>query len=128
MVYRPDPEKTDPKVLRRLALEEKIVEAIVDRLLEVGFELSVDDGGDEMAIERSRDKAAIMEALINTDEDRLHALVPRGGRMGNLRGGWVLFVYGNDGYDVVCDYTTGLEHRLKPVFDMVDRLERGQAA
>jgi hypothetical protein len=30
---------------------------------------------------------------------------------------WVRFVYGNDGYDVISDYTTSLEAVLAPIND-----------
>ena len=39
--------------------------------------------------------------------------------------GWVRFVFGNSGYDVINDYSTNLEKFLKPVFEIADKLENG---
>ena len=30
---------------------------------------------------------------------------------------WVWFVYGNDGWDVVCDYTINLESIIDPIIE-----------
>jgi len=39
-----------------------------------------------------------------------------------VRKGWVRFVYGNDGWDVMNDYTTNLEDTLKDVNAFADSL------
>ncbi len=39
--------------------------------------------------------------------------------------GWVRFIYGNDGWDVISDYTTNLEPVMKLVQPLIDRLENG---
>lgn len=88
------------------AMEAAIVRNAVYELLDHGFTLSVDDGGDDYAINRSSDPDAVLAALMNTDEDRLMA------RAGDMIKGWVHFVYGNDGHDVICDMTVSLEPYL----------------
>ena len=87
-------------------MEAAIVRNAVHELLDHGFTLAVDDGGDDYAINRSSDPEAVLEALMNTDEDRLMA------RAGDTIKGWVHFVYGNDGHDVICDMTVSLEPYL----------------
>lgn len=87
-------------------IEERIVRNAVHELLDQGFTLSVDNGGDDYEIDRSRDAEAVIAELMNTDEDRLLA------RAGDTIKGWVHFVYGNDGYDVICDMTVSLEPYL----------------
>ena len=87
-------------------MEAAIVRNAVHELLDHGFTLSVDTGGDDYEIDRSVDPDAVMAELMNTDEDRLLA------RAGESIKGWVHFVYGNDGHDVICDMTVSLEPYL----------------
>ena len=87
-------------------IEERIVRNAVHELLDHGFTLSVDNGGDDYEIDRSVDAEAVIAELMNTDEDRLLA------RTGDSIKGWVHFVYGNGGYDVICDMTVSLEPYL----------------
>lgn len=37
--------------------------------------------------------------------------------------GWVRFVYGNDGHDVISDYTTNLESVLEPINAYAESLD-----
>ena len=87
-------------------MEAAIVRNAVHELLDHGFTLSVDNGGDDYEIDRSTDAEAVIAQLGNTDEDRLLA------RTGDKIKGWVHFVYGNDGHDVICDMTVSLEPYL----------------
>lgn len=87
-------------------MEAAIVRNAVHELLDHGFTLSVDTGGEDYEIDRSVDPDAVIAELMNTDEDRLLA------RAGESIKGWVHFVYGNDGYDVICDMTVSLEPYL----------------
>ena len=87
-------------------MEAAIVRNAVHELLDHGFTLSVDNGGDDYEIDRSVDAEAVIAELMNTDEDRLMA------RTGHVIKGWVHFVYGNGGYDVICDMTVSLEPYL----------------
>ena len=87
-------------------MEAAIVRNAVHELLDHGFTLSVDTGGEDYEIDRSVDAEAVIAELMNTDEDRLLA------RTGDKIKGWVHFVYGNDGYDVICDMTVSLEPYL----------------
>lgn len=90
-------------------LERRIVRRVVTDMLAAGYSISVDNGGDEWEIKRSTDQKAIMKACMASDEDWMYFY------KGNFRKGWVRFVYGNSGYDVICDYTTSLEENLKAV-------------
>lgn len=87
-------------------MEAAIVRNAVHELLDHGFTLSVDNGGDDYEIDRSIDAEAVIAELGHTDEDRLLA------RTGDVIKGWVHFVYGNDGHDVICDMTVSLEPYL----------------
>lgn len=87
----------------RQEVERKIATAAVKSLLAAGFALSVDNGGDEHEIDHSIDENAILAAMFLCDEDRLHVQTK------DSSIGWVYFVYGNDGWDVISDYTVNLE-------------------
>ena len=100
-------------VKMRQEVERKIADAAVKSLLAAGFVISVDNGGDEYELAHSTDKDAILKAMFLADEDRLFvepSSTVKGTRRGNSPWfGWVYFVYGNDGWDVISDYTINLE-------------------
>jgi hypothetical protein len=91
----------------------------IKAFLDAGYKLSVFDG-EEVTLKRSTDAEAIFKALRTTDDDYL--FVHRGEE--KPRCGWVRFVYGNDGYDVISDYTVNLEDVLSPVNDYAGTLEQ----
>lgn len=102
-------------------MEMDIAKRVVDGLLAAGYEVSVDDS-EEIVLHRSRDAAAILAAMRSTDEDYLLAR-PAGHPEARAR--VVRFVYGNDGWDVVCDYHTSLEPVMAPINEYADRLADG---
>lgn len=105
-----------PEVRRRQRVERAIVQRVVKDALAAGYALDVDDGGDEPAVKGATTLKAAMDALMNTDDDRL--ILRRGkGR------GWVRFVYGNGGWDVISDYTTNLDDLLARANALAERLE-----
>ena len=105
---------TDPGVRERVAIERRIVTALIDRALAEGYELSVDDGEEQYAWTRDRDE--VIADIMNTDEDRLY--LRKDGHTA-----WVFLVYGNSGWDVICDYHTRLEALLEPINTLTDNLE-----
>ena len=90
----------------RIAIEKRIVHRVVKDALRAGYSVSVFDG-EEFTLNHSTDSKTILAALMTTDEDtiRLHD------KDGNYQGA-VFFVYGNDGYDVIADYSVALEEFL----------------
>lgn len=105
----------------RIRLEEKIAARVVRTFLRAGHMISVCDG-EEYPIKRATDEAAILAAMFSTDVDRL--LVRKvGAERGAPPLGWVLFVYGNDGVDVISDYTESLEPLMRGINEWVDTLE-----
>lgn len=89
-------------VKMRQEVERKIAEALVKSALAEGYIISVYNGDDETSPFRTCEK--VISHMFATDEDRLY-LWKDGKRFG-----WVFFVYGNDGWDVISDYTVNLEH------------------
>ncbi|HGC8067002.1 TPA: hypothetical protein ACI1IR_004362 [Yersinia enterocolitica] len=105
----------------RLKIERRIAKAAVKGLIEAGYTVSVFDG-EETTLTDSTDAKAIEAAMFTTDEDRLHVT-----RVTDGQKGWVLFIYGNDGYDVIADNTVNIEDALKAASDLGDQLEREYA-
>lgn len=91
----------------RQELERRIVTAAVHQLLAAGFFIDVNNGEEDVVV-GGRDESAIMAAFFSTDDDTLSAYRPQ-----DLGGtGWVHFIYGNDGYDVIHDHTVNLSPYL----------------
>ena len=108
-----------PEVAARQRIERAIVRRVVKDALTAGYRLDVYDGGDEPAVAGARTLKAAMDALLNTDEDQLVLRHPEG------RSGWVRFVYGNGGWDVISDYSAvdHIETLLAGANALAERLE-----
>ncbi len=111
--------------LRQL-IERRILLSVVRECLRLGYALNVDNGGDDFELPApTTDRKTIMAACIAADEDRLYVYQPR--REGDkvLEQwkclGWVLFVYGNDGFDVISDFTTNLGVALGPATALAEK-------
>lgn len=124
---------TQPKGCRtcaRIAVERRIVRKVVDDLLAKGYALATDQGDHRFYGEcnPSRDRAVILHELMQVDEEHLGVFDAKdatGVERVCQPFGWIYFVYGNDGYDVISDYTTNLEDQLKDVNAMAERLGEG---
>lgn len=92
-------------VVMRQEVERKIAEAVITDALAAGYSLNVHNGGDGPELPApTTDKAAVLDAMFATDDESLQFYKD------DKRVGWVWFVYGNSGWDVIADYTTKLEH------------------
>lgn len=90
--------------------EEKIAQAVVNKLLASGYSVGINDG-EVITVKRSTDTKEIFAAMRTTDEDYVLAYDGDGKNKG-----WVRLVYGN-GEDVLTDYTTNLEKEMSEVMD-----------
>lgn len=104
-------------VVMRREVEEKIVGAFVDAALKAGYRLAVslERGYDvEEMLLGSTDRAKIMEEAFAGDECHIFLQSAKGdplvlgGRV--ISEGWVYCVFGNDGWDVISDYTVNLDN------------------
>lgn len=109
-------------VRARQAIEKRIAVAAIDQLLAAGFSLGVYDG-EEITIHHSKDKKAIVKALFTTDEDRIFVYFDDTNPNDTRPNAWVYLVYGNDGYDVISDYTVNLEEHLTAARALADEIE-----
>lgn len=96
----------NPKVAARQMVERKIAKLTIEVLLKAGFSLGVNDG-EEQVLSFSKDAREVFEAMFTTDEDLLLIFEPaRDPNDADKRPDmWVRFVYGNDGWDVIADYS-----------------------
>ncbi|EAQ9154334.1 hypothetical protein MC126_004506 [Salmonella enterica] len=110
------------KVELRQKIERAIAREAIKGLLADDFKISVFDG-EQTTLKDSTDAAAIEAAMFTTDEDQLHVSHQHVDEKG-----WVLFIYGNDGHDVIADHTTNLEMSLKGAAELADKIADEDAA
>lgn len=109
-------------VCQRRLVEFKILMRAVMALLANGYALNTDNGGEERCpATPTTVLAELLPELMETDDEFLCAY--RVDRSQDTPEGWVRFVYGNDGYDVISDYTTNLETFLAPVNAFADEMD-----
>jgi len=84
-------------------METDIIKAFVNAALARNYVLSVYDGG-EWVVRKSDDLDTIMAALFSTDGDRINVWT-----RGDVKIGWVEFIYGNSGWDVIHNNSVGAE-------------------
>lgn len=116
---QPGPDARYCSTCQRIATEGKIARRTIRAIIKAGYCVSVFDG-EEITLKRSTAGRAILNAMFTTDEDYLF-VYPREPKAPRL--GWVFFVYGNDGWDVVSDYTTNLEEVMRPVLDYAETFD-----
>jgi len=85
----------------------KIDRAISGKLVELaiakGYSLTVRTNDDDAHnVIKSRDPKVILDELHSVDDERLYVHDANGKRLG-----WIYFVFGESGWDVICDHTTG---------------------
>lgn len=105
-------------ICQRIDVERRIVEKVVDTLLSRGWRLNLMNGGEGYELpEWTSDRATILAVMMETNDEYLHA------RKVGHRLQYVFFVYGNSGYDVVSDYTIGLDIEMEIVNNFADTFE-----
>jgi hypothetical protein len=109
------------QIERRQNLERRILRQVIADALRLGYVLTVHDG-EEVTLRRSADAAAVMAALMTTDEDYLH-LHKFDASGAQAEHGWVRLVYGNDGWDVICDYSVNIEAAVAGASALAEKLE-----
>jgi hypothetical protein len=108
-------------VKSRQRIEHTIARKVVSALLLADYAISVDNG-DELVLQApSLKKAKIMKALGSTDEDTLFVY----GKNRQILG-LICFVYGNDGYDLISDWTScdQLNSIIEPILEEIESWQR----
>lgn len=114
-----------PGVRGRALIELQVVNALIKAASHAGFRLQIEDE-DESPLQPAAfyagngsycaDVDRFKAALFNGDDVTL--LVFNGNRPQAF--GWIRLVFGNDGWDLVSDYSTNLETFLEPVQAVAD--------
>jgi len=86
----------------RQQAEKDIAMAFVRSAIEAGYTVGVDCDDEELCAP-TRDAKEIEKNLMQCDDE--HLFVYKDGK----QIGWVWLIYGNEGWDVISDYTTNLE-------------------
>jgi hypothetical protein len=116
-------ERGDKHTAKRIKTEGTIAAALIDALLERGAVLNLNDdshGNGDWTVENCTDKATVIQAMFTTDGDLLEAHDASGEGLG-----WFMFIYGNDGWDVISDYTANAfsEEVFEAIRPVIDRAE-----
>lgn len=109
------PAEMPMSAVERKQIETKVITVFIEDALAAGFKLGVHDG-EELVLRDSTDKEAVLAALFSVDEERLIVY------SGLKRHGTVFLVHGNDGWDVIADYSTSLEPLMKRVDEVSNKL------
>lgn len=116
----------DWKIRRRILVERAIVRKAVSDLLDAGCYVTVDYGDGEYGVKKSSDLSMIMADVGACDEEWLRVWKLEGGptRSPWTKLGAIFLVYGNDGWDVIADHSTGevFEALLAGANDLADKL------
>jgi hypothetical protein len=103
----------------RIKLEKRIVRKLVRALLADGYDIAVDNGGDEYEVGFTDKFTEVINGLFACDEE---FLVVQKVKAGETRRSMVHLIYGNDGWDVICDYSCSLESIVDPISDWASGL------
>lgn len=100
---------TDKALIRRMTMERMVIRRFARGALDKGYQLRVYNG-EGWECPRTSDLAVVMNAIMATDEEGLHVYAPNAAsESGWYRIGAITLVYGNDGYDVMADYSVKLD-------------------
>ena len=97
--------------------ERAIAERLVTDAIAQGYQVSVNDG-EAWVVRRSTDSKAIMATLFSTDEDYIR--IRKDGEESSV--GTFTLVYGNDGWDVIADWSYSAETEAQ-----MEQIQRGAA-
>ena len=104
---------TDP-VAKRQRIERLIVSTVVKSALAYKWLISINTGG-ETILKRCDDCDSIMNSIMSVDDEQLIFYDITG-----VRKGWIRLVYGNDGFDVIADYSSPIEFLLEDAIAVAD--------
>lgn len=94
---------TNEIVQKRQKIERRIATAFIKSALAKGYSFKIDNGGDESETIKTTALQETLNAMFATDQEHLY--ICKDGKAI----GWAFFVYGNDGWDVISDYTCNLD-------------------
>jgi len=109
-------------IQERQAIEKRIAKRLIMDALAAGYEVAVDDGQDHFG--PYKHTAEVLDRMFTVDEEHLIIYSRLGPDI--FRRGSVWFIYGNDGHDVIADYSGGLEELLTGANKLADEICNAQ--
>ena len=103
----------------RIMIERVIAQRIIAKALAEGLGVSIHNGEDEDEPPVLHNPDEALAQIMQTDMDGLYFYRRDEGRPY----AWIRLVYGNDGFDVISDYTTNLAIWLEPINKWVADME-----
>lgn len=94
------------KLSNRRRIERAITSRFIRDCIKAGYRIGVQDHNEVM---REPDQNAREILALAMDLDEVHLAIHEPDSKSTLPFGWAFFVYGNDGWDALCDYTCNLE-------------------
>lgn len=85
--------------MRRQIIEKRIANKLFSVILSKGYLISIHDG-EEYVLKGSDNLVKCLKAIMSTDEDIISVSNKEGKKLA-----FIYLVYGNDGYDVISDYS-----------------------
>ena len=99
----------------RIKVERQIITRAITDALKAGFALNLDYGDGDVLPEPSTNRQTVLAGIMQGDDDRVYYY--KDGKCV----GWAWFVYGNDGWDALSDYTVNLESVLDGAIKIGDK-------
>lgn len=108
-------------IAKRQRIERKVCSKVIRDALVAGFSISVYDG-EATVLRKATSLKPILKAMFSVDDERLYFYAGQERHEGS-----VLFVYGNDGCDVIADYSakdgSELQKLLEAAMDWASDLD-----
>jgi hypothetical protein len=95
---------------KRRQTERIIVRAILTKAKREGYAIALDNGEEIIKLSPLKTVKAMIEECFSVDDEAL--LLEKDGKKG-----WVRLVYGNTGFDVICDYSPRLDDFLDTILE-----------
>lgn len=112
----------DPAIKERIVMERAVIRRAITDILAAGHAITVFDGEDA-PLKRSTDVGAVMGEICACDEEWLRVLAPTGDTAKPWKHlGTIFLVYGNEGWDVLADYSVNLEPLLAGANEFAETL------
>lgn len=99
---------------QRQKIERRIVKRVSQDALAAGYSVTVDDGGEEFG--PFTHTADVLDRMFSVDQETIYLR-----KLGSDEG-LVFFVYGNDGHDVIADYSLNMEELLSGANKLADEI------
>lgn len=115
------PHLLDPAnaIRQRIVIERAVIRRAITDMLAAGWEVRVYYGEGDYGTDWTRELGAVMGAVCACDEEWIRAR--RATDHGQERAG-IYLVYGNDGWDVISDYSLLLEPELEGANAFADQI------